>query len=58
MKKGKNNKRFWDQYARFYDSEVLRFSRPAYTEMYKLMAEIPTKEMDVLELATLCSPMS
>ena len=52
MKKGKNNKRFWDRYARFYDSEVLRFSRLAYTEMYRLMSKALTKEMDVLELAT------
>ena len=48
----KNNRRFWDRYARFYDSEVLRFSRPAYAEMYRLMSEILKKEMDVLELAT------
>ena len=47
----KNNRRFWDRYARFYDSEVLRFSRPAYAEMYRLMSEILKKEMDVLELA-------
>ena len=52
MKKEKSTKRFWDRYARFYDSEVLRFSRPAYTEMYRFMSEILTKEMDVLELAT------
>ena len=52
MKSGKSNKRFWDRYARFYDSEVLRFSRHAYTEMYTLMSGILTKEMDVLELAT------
>ena len=52
MKKEKSNKRFWDRYARFYDYEVLRFSRPAYTEMYRFMSEILTKEMNVLELAT------
>ena len=52
MKKGKSNKRFWDRYARFYDYEVLRFSRPAYTEMYRFISEILTKEMDLLELAT------
>ena len=52
MKKGKNNKSFWNRYARFYDSEVLRFSRSAYAEMYRLMSEALTKEMDVLELAT------
>jgi Methylase involved in ubiquinone/menaquinone biosynthesis len=52
MKKGENNKRFWDRYARFYDAEVLRFSRSAYEEMYRLMSQTLTKEMDVLELAT------
>ena len=52
MEKGKSNKKFWDRYARFYDAEVLRFSRPAYAEMYRLMSRILTKEMDVLELAT------
>ena len=52
MEKEKSNKKFWDRYARFYDVEVLRFSRSAYTEMYRLMSEILTKEMVVLELAT------
>ena len=52
MEKGESNKKFWDRYARFYDAEVLRFSRHAYTEMYRLMSRILTKEMYVLELAT------
>ena len=52
MNKGKNNKKFWNRYARFYDAEVLRFSRSAYTEMYRLMSKLLTKEMDILELAT------
>ena len=43
---------FWNRYARFYDAEVLRFSRAAYTEVYRLMARALTKEMRVLELAT------
>ena len=47
-----NNKKFWDRYARFYDAEVLRFSRLVYTEMYRLMSMLLTKDMDVLELAT------
>ena len=51
MKKVENNKSFWDRYAKFYDSEVLRFSRAAYTEMYRLMSEVLTNEMEVLELA-------
>jgi len=52
MNKKRDNKPFWNRYAKFYDSEVLRFSRAAYTEMYRLMSEVLTKEMDVLELAT------
>jgi len=52
VEKGKSNKKFWDRYARLYDAEVLRFSRSAYAEMYRLMSRILTKEMDVLELAT------
>jgi len=52
MNKKRDNKSFWNRYAKFYDSEVLRFSRAAYAEMYRLMAKVLTKEMDVLELAT------
>ena len=52
MKKDKNNKAIWNRYANFYDAEVLRFSRSAYTEMYRRMPAVLTKEMDVLEIAT------
>ena len=52
MKREKNSKAFWNRYARFYDFEVLRFSRPAYEEMYRLMAGALTRDMRVLELAT------
>ena len=52
MKKDKNNKTFWNRYAKFYDYEVLRFSRPAYTEMYRLMSMVLKKDMKVLEIAT------
>lgn len=31
---------------------VLRFSAPAYTEMYRLMSNVLSKEMRVLEIAT------
>ena len=48
----KDNKVFWNRYAKFYDAEVLRFSRSAYAEMYRRMSETLTKEMDVLEIAT------
>lgn len=52
MKKETNNKGFWNRYAKFYDSEVLRFSAPAYTEMYRLMSAVLSKDMRVLEIAT------
>ena len=52
LKKETNDKRFWDRYAKFYDSEVLRFSAPAYAEMYRLMSNVLSKEMRVLEIAT------
>jgi len=48
----KDNKVFWNRYAKVYDAEVLRFSRSAYAEMYRRMSEALTKEMDVLEIAT------
>lgn len=52
MAKEKTGRSFWNTYARFYDAEVLRFSRAAYEEMYRLMAQALSKEMDVLEIAT------
>ena len=52
MTKETMSKSFWNRYARFYDSEVLRFSRNAYEEMYRSMARQLTKDMDVLEIAT------
>ncbi len=52
MEKASNNKKFWNRYAKLYDFEVFRFSAPAYIEMYRLMANILTKEMRVLEIAT------
>ena len=47
----KDYRRFWGRYARFYDWEVLRFSKAAYQRMYGLMSEVLTPDMDVLELA-------
>ncbi len=52
MKKEKDNKNFWGMYAKFYDAEVLRFSGVAYQNMYALMSNSLTKDMDVLEIAT------
>ena len=46
------NKRFWGRYARIYDFEVNRFSKAAYTQMYRLMSSVLTEDMEVLELAT------
>ena len=48
----KDGKKFWDKYARFYDFEVLKFSRRAYKDMYSFMSKIFTKDMKVLEIAT------
>jgi Methylase involved in ubiquinone/menaquinone biosynthesis len=48
----KDNKKFWNLYANLYDFEINRFSRAAYTEMYRLMSRTLTKEMNVLEIAT------
>ena len=52
MKKDRNNKNFWNRYAKIYDIEIDRFSRLAYSEMYRLMSKCLTKEMKVLEIAT------
>ena len=52
LKKERNNKRFWDSYAKLYDFEVLRYSGRAYAEMYRLMSTVLTKDMRVLEIAT------
>jgi ubiquinone/menaquinone biosynthesis C-methylase UbiE len=52
MAKEKDNKKFWSRYAKFYDMEVLRFSGAAYNEMYRLMGNALTKEMNALEIAT------
>lgn len=52
MKKDRNNKDFWNRYARIYDIEIDRFNRFAYLEMYRLISGALTKEMKVLEIAT------
>ena len=52
MKKGQNNKNFWNRYAKIYDIEIDRFNRSAYSEMYRLISGVLTKEMKVLEIAT------
>lgn len=52
MEKDRNNKSFWNRYAKIYDIEINRFNRSAYSEMYRLISKALTKEMKVLEIAT------
>ncbi len=52
MKKKKDNKKFWNRYAKLYDYEIHKFSSSAYSEIYRLMSAVLTKEMRVLEIAT------
>lgn len=48
----KDNKNFWNRYAKLYDFEINRFSRSAYSELYRLISLSLTEEMKVLEIAT------
>ncbi|MDR2021430.1 MAG: class I SAM-dependent methyltransferase [Treponema sp.] len=51
IKNTKNgNKSFWNRFAFLYDF-IIKRDRAAYEEMYRLMAEDLTPDMDVLELA-------
>lgn len=52
MNQDRNNKNFWNRYAKVYDIEIDRFNRSAYSEMYRLISGALTKEMKVLEIAT------
>jgi len=52
LKKDRNNINFWNRYAKLYDVEVDKFSRLAYSELYRLISGTLTKEMNVLEIAT------
>ena len=52
MDEKRDNKSFWDRYAKLYDFEIKRFNGKAYTEMYRLMASSLSFDMDVLEVAT------
>lgn len=52
MKKKQDNKNFWNRYAKLYDFEIHKFNSSAYSEMYRLMSAVLTKEMRVLEIAT------
>ena len=46
------NKKFWDKYAKLYDFEVLRFSKSAYNDMYRMMSNALSASSNVLEIAT------
>ena len=52
MSEKRDNKSFWNRYAKLYDFEINRFSGKAYSEMYRMMAGLLTPDMDVLEVAT------
>ena len=52
MDEKRDNKGFWDRYAKLYDFEINRFSGRAYAEMYRMMARSLSPDMDVLEVAT------
>ena len=52
MDKKRDNKSFWNRYAKLYDFEINRFNGKAYAEMYRLMSGSLSPDMDVLEVAT------
>ena len=52
MNEKRDNKGFWNRYAKLYDFEINRFSGRAYKEMYRMMADSLSSDMDVLEAAT------
>ena len=52
MDKKRDNSWFWNRYAKLYDFEISRFSGKAYKEMYRMMANSLSPDMDVLEVAT------
>jgi ubiquinone/menaquinone biosynthesis C-methylase UbiE len=52
MNDKRDNRRFWDRYARFYDLEIKAFNGRAYAEMYRMMGSSLSLDMNVLEVAT------
>ena len=48
----RDNKKWWNRYAKLYDFETNSFSGKAYKEMYRMMSEVLSPDMDVLEVAT------
>ena len=51
-KEHRDNKGFWNKYAKLYDFEIKRISGKAYAEMYRFMSGALSSDMDVLEVAT------
>jgi ubiquinone/menaquinone biosynthesis C-methylase UbiE len=52
MDKKRDNKGFWNHYAKLYDFEINRFSGKAYSTMYRFMESVLAPDMNVLEVAT------
>ena len=52
MDNKRDNKSFWNRYAKLYDFEIKRFSGKAYSEMYRMMGNSLSPDMTVLEVAT------
>ena len=48
----RDNKKFWNRYAKLYDFEISRFSSKAYSVMYQNMSSSLSPDMNVLEIAT------
>ena len=52
MANKRDNKGFWNRYAKLYDFEIKRFSGKAYIEMYRMIGKSLSSDMNVLKVAT------
>ena len=52
MDEKRDNKKWWNRYAKLYDFEINRFSGKAYRTMYRMMSNVLSSDMNVLEAAT------
>ena len=52
MNENRDNKKWWNRYAKLYDFQINRSSGKAYREMARIMANSLSPDMDVLEVAT------
>ena len=52
MSKERDNKSFWNRYAKLYDFEISMTSGKAYKEMFRRLADALSPYMNVLEVAT------